>query len=34
LGIRAAYSYAPIKQADITGNVAGLRAVLQYERGF
>ncbi len=34
VGIDVGYSYAPIDQADISGNVAGLRATLQYERGF
>lgn len=34
VGVRVGYSYAPIDQPDVSGNVAGLRATVQYERGF
>lgn len=34
VGVNVGYSYAAIDEAEVSGNVAGLRAILRYEHGF
>jgi hypothetical protein len=34
VGLNVGYSHAPIEQPDVSGNVAGFRVTVRYERGF